>query len=350
MSQAGFSIIICTHNGIGRLEPTLAHIAALEVPVGTSVELIVVDNASTDHTNHFTREVWKKLGAPFSLVVLNEKKPGKGYAVETGYDAAQFSYILTVDDDNWLQADYLTQALQLLQKDPSIGVLQGHSSGVFEVPPPPWVHNLKQFFIIGGPKEKIGYFPQNDFSVWGAGMLIRRSDWLYLRNLGYASLTSKLPGKAAGEDNELAIGLLLLGRKIYYSDRLQYKHFMPRDRVNWEKLKKNFETFGYVHYYFFLYSVVINSYYEGKSITIRSIRKDFFPYWLKYLKSYTLKQQIAYFLFPKHESYQLHLLYYYAEFKWFWKLHKAAIKDIKFLQSWVLPLLKSDNNSFQWPL
>lgn len=345
----GFSIVICTYNGESRLRPTFTHIAALQIPQGAEVELILVNNASNDNTVLEAKAIWAALNNPFPLVVLDENRPGKGYAVETGYNAAQHLYILTADDDNWLQNDYLINALVLFQRDATIGILQGHSTAVFQSPPPAWFEGLKHYFIVGGPTKEVGYFPKNNFFVWGAGMVIKRSDWVHLQAIGYSCLTSKLPGKAAGEDNELAIALLILGRKIYYSDTLCYQHFMPTDRMKWDKLKQNFETFGYVIHYFFLYALVLDAYNKKYTLTNFVIKKKFLRFWLNIMKPFTIKQHIAYWVLPKEEYYQLILTHYYSHYRWFFELYKNVQKDISFLQSWLLPIYEKNPNNFEWP-
>jgi glycosyltransferase involved in cell wall biosynthesis len=346
----GFSIILCTHNGEARLKPTLSHLAALEVPVGCAVELVVVNNASTDNTELVLKNVWQQNSNPFPLAILNEPRPGKGFATETGYDAARFSYILTVDDDNWLDPGYLTNALRLFESDPDVGILQGKSEGVFEIAPPAWMDGLKEFFIVGGPLKEAGYFPENNFYVWGAGMIIKNADWRYLRTLGFSALTSKLPGKAAGEDNELAIALMLLGRKAYYSEELTYKHYMPASRLTWEKLRQNFETHGYVNHYFFLYTLVVDAYKEGYTITTAKVRKKFISVALNHLRRNTFKQHLAYWMVPRQESYQLLIHLYYHQFLWFFRLRKQALRDIQFIQSWIMPLLVKRSKKMAWPL
>ena len=345
----GFSVILCTHNGKSRLEPTLIHLAGVQIPQGVNVELIVVNNASTDGTELFAVEKWQELGSPFPLNVLHEERPGKGYAVEKGYDAAAYSYILTVDDDNWLDSEYLINIIELYKSNPQIGVLQGRNVGVFENSPPQWAEELKQYFIIGSPKKDTGYFDNNNFFVWGAGMVILKADWEYLRRSGFSFLTSKIPGKAAGEDNETAIGLLMLGRKIYYSDKLTYKHFIPAGRVKWEKMKQNFEVFGYVSHYYFLYSLVFDSYEKGYSITSVEIWKKFLKFCFKSMKRYTLKQHLAFWIKPQQEIYQLYQAQMYSQIKWFFKLIKNSKQDIRFLQSWIIPILEQNPNNFKWP-
>ena len=348
MLVTGFSIVLCTFNGSGRLRETLFHLAALFIPVEVSIEIILVDNASTDGTAEFAKNVWEELGGAFPLQILRESRAGKGYAVETGYDAAIFSHILTVDDDNWLDSKYLLNAAALFANHHDIGVLQGHSEGVFESPPPAWIEQYYQYFIIGSPIKKTGYFPANNFFVWGAGMIIKREDWQHLRAFGFAFLTSKLPGKAAGEDNELALALLILGRKIYYSDQLRYQHFMPTDRIKWNRLRSNFETFGYVSHYFFLYALVIDAYEKKYTITNLTLIEKLSQ--LKpTLSNFSWKQHVCYLLKPMVEWYQLELTRHYSRYKWFVKLRSSSKRDIMIIQSWMIPLLNRYPSNFTWP-
>jgi glycosyltransferase involved in cell wall biosynthesis len=99
------SIIICTRNRAESLAQTLDSFKSVEVPRGTSAEILVVDNASTDQTREVTRN--QKL-ANFSLRYLSEEHPGKMWAQNRGVAAAQGTVILTTDDDvrpakNWLE-------------------------------------------------------------------------------------------------------------------------------------------------------------------------------------------------------------------------------------------------------
>jgi glycosyltransferase involved in cell wall biosynthesis len=346
----GFSIVICTYNGAARLEPTLEHIARLNVPEGCACEVILVDNASTDNTADFARKAWQDKGAPFSLNIIREGRAGKGYAVETGYDAAHYQYLVTCDDDNWLDKDYLRIALPILQGDPAIGALMGKGVAVFEKTPPEWIfkEGNEQYFVICGPMEAPGYFPPNNFGTWGAGTIFRKDDWDYLRSQGFTFLTSKIPGKAAGEDHELGRALLMIKRTFYYSDKLTFGHYMPADRLTWDKLKKNFETFGYVSHYNFLFAITLDALRSGRQLTRRRINKEFYAYALDFFRRFTLKQQVAYFIKPQEQGYQLKMLQYYSHFKWFFRLRKQAARDIEVLTSWMKPVLKQHGDNFQW--
>jgi glycosyltransferase involved in cell wall biosynthesis len=339
--------VLCTYNGVSRLWPTLQHIAKLVIPTDFSVELIIVNNASTDNTAGFAQISWKNVGDPFPLIVVDESRPGKGYAIETGYDRATYSYILTVDDDNWLKDDYLSISAKQLASDAKIGILQGKSEAVFEEPPPEWIQDFLLCFVIGSQKNGNGYFPKNDFHIWGAGMVIKNADWKYLRNIGFSFLTSKVPGKAAGEDHETAIALLMLGTKIWYNDQLKFKHYMPADRINWNKLKKNFETWGYVNYYRFLYILVLESYYKKFIITNNIIQREFLIFLLRKLKRQSLGTYCR-FLVNHNEKTMSNgsVRQNLGLIKSFTQLSKTALTDTRHIQNWMFPILKENPNEF----
>ena len=331
---------------MGRLEATLNHIAGLNVPQGYTVELLLVDNASTDNTSSFAATIWDELRVPFSLRILKENRPGKGFAIETGYDAAKYSYILTVDDDNWLDKQYLSKAVELFTTYPDISVLQGCSEAVFEADPPSWFADprMAKQLVVGGPIDEPGYFPEGHYHIWGAGLVIHQKSWLELRQRGFSFLTSKVPGKAAGEDSELGLGLSLLGQKFYYSPELKFEHFMPASRLTWEKLKQNFDTFGYVSYYFGLYAAVLEALRNGKQLNALSITKSVLGGLIKQLRLMTVKQHAAFWIKPQEEYYQLLLTEYYSRLKWLLKLSVRWQQDASIIEKWAGPLVLPKDN------
>ena len=51
VSDLSVSIIICTCNRAASLQPTLESLGKVKIPSGWQVEVIVVDNGSTDETS-----------------------------------------------------------------------------------------------------------------------------------------------------------------------------------------------------------------------------------------------------------------------------------------------------------
>jgi len=100
------SIIICTRNRANSLKSTLESIGQTRVPEGWQVELIVVDNNSSDHTaavvngTHLTNVDLRYVNAPIA---------GLCHARNTGLREAGGEIILFTDDDihvpgNWIPA------------------------------------------------------------------------------------------------------------------------------------------------------------------------------------------------------------------------------------------------------
>jgi glycosyltransferase involved in cell wall biosynthesis len=90
------SIIICTRNRAPHLRETLRSLAATHVPPELAVELIVVDNGSTDETASVVDE-WAPQGWPVRYVF--EDQPGLSRAGNRGVAASKGRVILFTDDD-----------------------------------------------------------------------------------------------------------------------------------------------------------------------------------------------------------------------------------------------------------
>src|SRR6476646_2177582 len=70
------SVVICTWNRSRLLRLTLEQMTKLDVPAGTTWELIVVNNNCSDDTDRVLEEFRDRL----PLVRLTESKPGKSHA------------------------------------------------------------------------------------------------------------------------------------------------------------------------------------------------------------------------------------------------------------------------------
>jgi len=264
----GISIIVCTYNGGGRLHKTMSYLARQTGVAGLNIELLIVDNNSTDDTFVVAKKIWSDCGVPFELKILEEPRPGKGYAIETGYDAARYSYIVTVDDDNWLEKNYLSIAFELIHNKPDVGLVVGKGIAVFEAEQPEWFGAYVQSsYAVGSPLPKTGYFPNEIKLVAGAGMVFRKSIWVDLRKAGYVFFTSKGKGKAVGEDSELSLIVNYLGYRNYFDDRLIFYHFMPASRITWQNHITMVEGFARTSVLIRLYDYIGNRVSSQKPIS-----------------------------------------------------------------------------------
>lgn len=99
------SIIICTLNRCNSLQLTLDSIAAASVPKGWTVELLVVDNGSTDNTSTVVANSLFMFEAPR---YIREPTPGLSNARNTGLKRSIGEVILFTDDDVRVPKDWIS--------------------------------------------------------------------------------------------------------------------------------------------------------------------------------------------------------------------------------------------------
>jgi glycosyltransferase involved in cell wall biosynthesis len=97
LNVASVSVLICTFNRAGLLLETLRALAATTPPTDARVEIIVVDNNSTDDTGLVTSEVARH--SPVPIIGLRETAQGKSFALNRGLQAATGDVIALTDDD-----------------------------------------------------------------------------------------------------------------------------------------------------------------------------------------------------------------------------------------------------------
>lgn len=100
------SIIICTANRARDLRATLASLATVTCP--GQVELLVVDNCSTDDTRQVVEDAARH--CPFPVRYLFEAESGKYAALNSGIKASTGRIIAATDDDARFEADWLERA------------------------------------------------------------------------------------------------------------------------------------------------------------------------------------------------------------------------------------------------
>ncbi len=243
--KAGVSVVICCHNSAKRLPETLAHLAAQDIPVGTSWEVIVVDNCSTDGTSEVASRIWtNRMPAP--LRVTREERPGLSHARRRGFDEARCGIISYVDDDNWLEKTWVRVAAELMEKHSNVGASGGQSEAVCEVAAPVWFKDFEGSYAVGPQAPQAGDVAWTRGFLWGAGLTVRRDALAQLFNNGFCSALEDRSGQtlSSGGDTELCLAMRLAGWRLYYEPEMRFKHFIPEGRLRWDYLRRLHRGFG----------------------------------------------------------------------------------------------------------
>lgn len=109
------SVVLAARDEEARIESTVRHLLA---QAGVQVEVIVVDDRSTDRTG----EILKRLATEDTRVqvkrveVLPEGWLGKCHACHLGANAATGDWILFTDADCWLKSDVILRALVVAER------------------------------------------------------------------------------------------------------------------------------------------------------------------------------------------------------------------------------------------
>jgi len=258
LSVESLTLLICTYNGRNKLEGTLQSIAELKVPKGLSVELLIVDNNSNDGTNKFLSSLEENAAHPIRLKILSEARPGKSNALITGFNHAQGDIIILCDDDNHLDNDYLILAFNLFKNNQDIGLAGGHGRKALFTDglDPEWFDRFKWRYMVGTHHQKSGYLSKNNYTIYGAGSIIRKSVWNLVYHSGFRFQNFTNSNKAMAEDLELAMAVAFSGNKLYFNDQLTFVHDLRWGRLSIEKLKQQEKLNGKCNIYPIVYELI----------------------------------------------------------------------------------------------
>jgi len=128
------SIIICTYNRIDLLQKC---ITSLLPQLNEKVELIIIDNNSTDNT----QDICQNYAFQYNKInYIFEGKKGLSFARNKGLVVSNAEWILFLDDDTIAFPDLVDRALVITNQD-KFACVGGYYKGYAEMEMPKWVPN-----------------------------------------------------------------------------------------------------------------------------------------------------------------------------------------------------------------
>lgn len=226
----GVSIIICCYNSENRLSLVFNYLNQL-IFLDKNLEIIVVDNASSDNTYRLAEQLI--IESPWNGKVVIEPTPGLSFARKKGVYSASYGLILFCDDDNLLSEDYLQNGFQFFEKFPEVGCLGGYGFTKSLKNLPFWFEKLASSYAIGSLGKQDGI--QKPGAIhYGAGLWFRAEPLkkYYSRRIVSSITDRKMESLASGGDSELCLAIQLEGYKVAYCSQLKFIHKVEVDKIN----------------------------------------------------------------------------------------------------------------------
>ena len=107
------SVIVPTYNGAKRIAATLKSIINQDYE---NLEIVLVNDASTDDTLNIAEKVLKNSGRKFKII-NHEKNLGVSPARNTGFDASSGEYVIFFDHDDLAEKNYVSSLLNKILED-----------------------------------------------------------------------------------------------------------------------------------------------------------------------------------------------------------------------------------------
>ncbi len=214
------TIAICTRDRAPILSEALAHLRAEigEAPEG--VEVLLVDNGSTDATP----DVASALADWPAFRAIHENTPGLSHARNRALAESDADWVAFLDDDAFVWAGWLDE-LRASAAQPGVGLVGGPMEPRYEVPPPRWFDRAASRRTFGdeGPMPDL----HARFGFTGANMAADRQKMLdvggFDPDLGMIGTQLGL-----GEETDLAAKLFdRFGNVTWYAPRMGIDHLEP---------------------------------------------------------------------------------------------------------------------------
>ncbi len=229
------TIVVCTYNRSDWLPDCLS---SLESQCNNElVELLLIDNNSTDATESIARELTDRL--PNSRYIF-EGAQGLSHARNRGFKEARGKFVAYIDDDAKAEQGWAKAIIHFFETHPDASGVGGQHKAFSPVPIPVWF-----------PKE------YGSRSLGNETRLLQKGEWISGTNMGFSkSALVEIGGfnpsigmtgnkDSYGEETQLTIRMRERGMKIYYCAEMCVEHaILPyKLKLHW-LLRSNFAN-GY---------------------------------------------------------------------------------------------------------
>lgn len=205
------SIIIVNWNGKEHLRKCFP---SLQWQIYKNIEIVLVDNASTDGSVDYIRKYFPK-----TKIIVNKNNLGFAEANNVGYKASKGKYVLFLNNDTMVDKNFLVELIKAVEEEKDVGGVQ---SKILLMDKPKYHDSVGSFFTATGflyhfgayKKDGPRYNSQLDlYSARGACMLFKREVLEKVKVQGEIFDSSYF---AYFEETDLCHRVLLAGFRMVY--------------------------------------------------------------------------------------------------------------------------------------
>lgn len=221
------SIIICTYNREKYIYQTLERIANNHFP-RERYEIILVNNNSTDRTASEC-ERFRKTFPDISFLYVVEINQGLSFARNRGIAESHGEILVFIDDDAFVNPDYLDNLANNLQKYPA-AAFGGKIIPEFENgQPPAWMSKWSYSWVSAIDKgNQVCLFKGHSYPI-GANMGFRKTA---IPPDGFNTALGRSKGNLmGGEEKDIFNRMKVFRASIYYFPDIAVKHIIPEKRT-----------------------------------------------------------------------------------------------------------------------
>ncbi|MCK4296790.1 MAG: glycosyltransferase family 2 protein [Candidatus Marinimicrobia bacterium] len=222
------SIVICTHNRKKYLKNAIESVIHQTINKD-AYEIIIVDNASSDGTDHLIRSYFSN---KFNVMYFYESKVGLSAARNRGLKEAKGKYVAFLDDDAIAAPDWLEKIVENFETvKPMPGCIGGKVEPIWESERPKWLSckMLSTLTILDLSEEPL-FLTDKKKCIVGTNMAFPK---YILDRLGGFKVNLGRKGNKllSNEENLLRQNLVDKGYSIFYNPEIIVKHHIPAERL-----------------------------------------------------------------------------------------------------------------------
>jgi glucosyl-dolichyl phosphate glucuronosyltransferase len=231
------SIVICTYNNAESLGLTLAQLNAQELGTSNEIDLLVVDNNSSDDTSSVCKKFIETSKLPARYIF--ENRQGLSHARNTGVSQANGEFILFTDDDAELPSFWLQKYLDVIaQHQPDCAYSK--IDILWEQAIPWWfISAYNPYFVCLNYGENVIHVTDIHHEFYGKNFMIRKS--LISELGGFDPKLGRNGSKLiAGEETLLYRKMIALNKNVIYFPDAPVGHRLKEREYLSSNIKKLF--------------------------------------------------------------------------------------------------------------